>query len=389
METQPTTPDETPTKRGGSGTPATPQIERGACAVLFAYDVGLAIDLDEAQRRITTDKQRGSLRHKRRTPYYFEYQPAPLRVSQTIEAVHVGGYVTDATIDAVVYDFGAVSVQYRIPLRGAMANLRRLSDELWDHPQLLEQSEAVVRALLESIAPAVTKPLVPDLVEDYSIYEIEALSDGLDIDTVIAKHGLQLAQILRAESAVLSAQEIEDALGCQISFAPDDRALIDWNAALLFGTDLDDVRAVLEFANVELLELRYLDDRLDEALDQAYELSAKRGGVLGSFLGSKGTDLWQIAEFQMDSTLLYEGVSNALKLLGDQYLARVHRLVSQRFHLVDWDTSIRRKLQTIESVYGKISDRNDNRRLEVLEWIIIILIAVSIVMPFIPGVPGY
>ena len=36
---------------------------------------------------------------------------------------------------------------------------------------------------------------------------------------------------------------------------------------------------------------------------------------------------------QVESAVLFEGVNNALKLLGDQYLARVYRLASQRFHL--------------------------------------------------------
>ena len=37
----------------------------------------------------------------------------------------------------------------------------------------------------------------------------------------------------------------------------------------------------------------------------------------------------------------------------------------------------------------KLADQTGNRRMEVLEWIIIILIAVSIILPFIPGFPGY
>ena len=40
---------------------------------------------------------------------------------------------------------------------------------------------------------------------------------------------------------------------------------------LLVDREGDDVRAVLEFANVELFEMRYLEQRLDRALDQAYE----------------------------------------------------------------------------------------------------------------------
>jgi len=70
--------------------------------------------------------------------------------------------------------------------------------------------------------------------------------------------------------------------------------------------------------------------------------------------------------------------------LGDQYLARVYRLVSQRFHLEDWDASILRKLETLESIYGKMSDRAGTRRMELLEWIIIVLITISIAVSFMP-----
>jgi hypothetical protein len=94
-------------------------------------------------------------------------------------------------------------------------------------------------------------------------------------------------------------------------------------------------------------------------------------------------NLREIAQWQVDSAILFEGVNNVLKLLGDQYLARVYRLTAQRFHLTEWDSSILRKLETLESIYEKISDQIVTRRMEVLEWIIIILFVISIVLPFI------
>ena len=365
-----------------------PTVARGTCYVLFAYDVALQVDLDEAQRRVTADSHRGSIRGKRRAPDYFEYQPAPLRVTQTISPLAVGRYTTSPAVEYVIYDFGAVSVTYTIPLAGPISDLLELSDELYDNEELLEHSRRGVEDLLNTIRPAAAKPAIADLVEDYSIYEIEAMAQPDRLDHLIAGHGATLARILRAEANTLSRQEVEDALACQLSYGDEDRTIIDWNAALLFGSDADDVRAVLEYANVELLEMRYLDDRLDDALDQSYAAMFKRSGNRRTLPGSQASDLWRIAELQMDSAMLFEGVNNALKLLGDQYLARVYRLTSQRFHLHDWDASILRKLQTIESIYEKISDKHANWRVEVLEWIIIILIAVSIVMEFIPGLPG-
>ena len=377
--------DSQPTATPERVSPTKLRIERGTCYALFAYDVGFSIDLDEAQRRITSMKQRESIHHKRRTPPYFDYQPAPLRVTQSIEPVQVGRHTTTATVDSVIYDFGAVSVMYSIPLKGSLSDLLALSHELWDHPQLWTVSRRVVEELSRAISPAISKLEISALVEDYSIYEIDEFAPQGNIEQAISDHAPLLAQILRAEETQLSRQEISDTLAWQLSFGPDDRAIIDWNAALLFDRESDDVRAVLEFANVELLEMRYLDDCLDNALDQAYDTMPKQSRWRYIMPGSKATDLARVAQLQMDGALLFEAVNNALKLIGDQYLARVYRITSQRFHLSDWDASILRKLQTLESIYEKISDRQANRRIEVLEWIIIILIAVEIVLMLIPG----
>jgi uncharacterized Rmd1/YagE family protein len=52
--------------------------------------------------------------------------------------------------------------------------------------------------------------------------------------------------------------------------------------------------------------------------------------------------------------------------------------VNRRFHLDDWDAGILRKLETLESIYQKMSDRASTRRMEALEWAIIILFVFSI-----------
>ena len=43
----------------------------------------------------------------------------------------------------------------------------------------------------------------------------------------------------------------------------------------------------------------------------------------------------------------------------------------------------------LDNLYEKMAGQTGNRRMEILEWIIIILIAISILLPFIPGFPGY
>src|SRR5256884_9234577 len=92
-------------------------------------------------------------------------------------------------------------------------------------------------------------------------------------------------------------------------------------------------------------------------------------------LGQHRPELRRPARLQLDGAILFEQVTNALKLVGDQYLARVYSLASRRFHLGEWDASITRKLQTIDSIYAKMADRTAGRRMEILEWILNVLIA--------------
>jgi hypothetical protein len=154
----------------------------------------------------------------------------------------------------------------------------------------------------------------------------------------------------------------------------------------LFDPEGEDVRAVIEFANTQLLEMRYLDQQLDDALERAYGLLSRPRFSLLRVSSLSGPDLQALSQLQLDAALLFEQVTNALKLIGEQYLTRVYALASRRFHLAEWDASITRKLQTLDGIYGKMTDRAATRRLEVLEWIIIILIALSIFVSLGPRV---
>jgi hypothetical protein len=356
-------------------------VTRGNCHVLFAYDIAFSIDLDGVERRITAVKHRETIRHRRRAPQYFQYQPAPLRVTQTAGSLLAGSAQTNASVDLVLYDFGAVSVLYSIPLAGPMQSLRDLSGDLYENPILLEDSRKRVEQLLVLVQDAASKPNISGFVEDYVIFHIESFDRPCTVDELVTSNAQLLAQILRAETRELSNDELTDAASHRISYSTSDVAIIDWNAAILYDRDPDDTLAVLEFANVELLEMRYLDRRLDDALGLAYETLSRRTWKRFPF-GSNPAELERVAQWQVDSAVLFEGVNNSLKLLGDQYLARLYRIAAERFHLTDWDSSIIRKLETLESIYGKISDQVASRRMEMLEWIIIILIAISIVLPF-------
>ncbi|MGD9688708.1 MAG: hypothetical protein AB7K52_02895 [Phycisphaerales bacterium] len=376
-------------------------VEEGVCWVMFAYDVGAGIDLEAADRQLTEPRGRDELQHQRRAPRYLQFQPAPLRIELEVERISLAagrkatgslaeapaegggspGPVTDSKVTCTLFDFGAISVAYRVRLRCPLEGLLDVAEALYENEALLADSRRIVESLLRRLGGAIRFASIAAAVEDYVVYEVRRWECAAPIAEAVASHAQTIGGVLRAERGPMSAQELAEAMSCRIAFSPADAVVIDWNAALVFDARAEDALAVLEYANVELLELRYLDDRLDGILEQASR--AVQGPRWGQLLPGLGAEQRRrIANLQMDAALLFEGINNAIKLLGDQYLARLYRLTAHRLHLQDWEASILRKLQTVDGIYQKLTDAASTRRMEVLEWIIIILIAVSIVLPF-------
>jgi hypothetical protein len=355
-------------------------IVGGTCCLTYAVDIGLAVDLEAAESLLREAKQRHRFEHRRKAPSYFRFDPPPVHVSLATPPLDIAGRDLAGTVDTVIFDFGAVSVTFRLPLDGPLDDLLAVSEAIYDNPALLDRARGAVDTLLAAIRPAVTRPERSEAIEDYFVFHLEKFALPFAAEEFLERHRGLVARILRAESTPLSEQEIADALDCRLSFGREDLTIIDWNAAVVVDEQGEDTRAVLEYANVELLEMRTLDDRLDTALDQTYAILKNRGRLRHIWPGSSYSDLGRIAEMQMDSALLFEGVNNALKLLGDHYLARVYRLAAKRLHLAEWDTSILRKLSSLESTYEKLSGLAGHRRAEFLEWLIIILIGVSIAL---------
>ena len=158
--------------------------------------------------------------------------------------------------------------------------------------------------------------------------------------------------------------------------------MLDWAAGFIIDPECADTLQVIEFANVQLLEFRHIDDRLDDRLEAAYRLirpdRRRRWGV--GLWKTHGDAMRQVRELEIEAASLFERVDNALKLIGDQYLSRVFDLASTRFHLPGWQQSIRRKLETVGNVYDLLVQQAGGHRMEALEITVVILIALEIAL---------
>lgn len=366
-------------------TTSPPTIAEGACTVYFAYDVGQSIDLSAAGRALACDAEPRHSPDGSPAPSYFEFRPRPLRLSRSAPPIVIADRRSGPSVGITLFDFGAISIAYTIPLSGPLAGLVPLAEALSSNAALLADSRRQVEALSRELGAALRAASISAIVEDYAVYRARFDADaGQDAEAIVRAHAPLFGAILRGDGSPLSAQQLDDALSCRVSYAPGDAALIDWSAAFVIAEEARDALAVLEYANVELMEMRHLDDRLDRDVDLAYDAVSRRMSWLSRLRGGGGALLRRIARLQVDGAVLFEEVNNALKLVGDQYLARVYRLASQRFHLTEWDASITRKLDTLDSIYQKLAEERATLRMEILEWIIIALIAFEVVKSLLP-----
>ena len=143
-----------------------------------------------------------------------------------------------------------------------------------------------------------------------------------------------LAQVLSSNTKPLSRQQQREELSGRIAYYDDDLTIITWNAALVFGTNMEDVLTVLELANVQLRELHYLDDQLDDSLQESYDIRAQAKSVKAS--------MRRIRELMLDGQAFSEAVTNAFKPFPDAFLARVYALASRALGLQPLSTGASR-----------------------------------------------
>jgi hypothetical protein len=321
---------------------------------------------------------------RRRTPSSIAYRPPPLRYPLGTPAIELPelGKAT-AVAEAIVFDFSGVSVSLQIPFELSATALTQLAGALAEPQALVEAARAASSDLFQKLRPAIQDPKWSPLGEEYFVFQIPPGDSLPTPQALVENHADWLAGLVRLESEPLSQTEIEAALQSSIGYSPADVLLTAWSAAVLIDRDCEETLQAIEFANLQLLEYRYIDNLLDERLLAAYSTIHRTVQRWLPFWRSQSRPLRQLGELRIEANSLFERTSNVLKMVGDQYLARVYRMVAARFHLNEWEQNIRASLDVVEGAYQVVSDQSATVRVELLEITVIVLIAVEIALALI------
>jgi hypothetical protein len=341
---------------------------------LFSFDVGYEIDLARV-RQEAPGATAGGFSHRKAAPASLAYASPPLVLRLPPEEPSDGKQAS-----AVIHDFGAITIQLESRLRCELAELSSLTARLTTTAPLEAEARRLLETLVARIAPAITRRADGPFVEDYYVVQLDEPPPGLSIPELVALERGALASALRCEPHALSNAEIADVFSSAITYYPEDLLVADWNVALIVDRDFADALTVLEFLNVQLLELRFYDFLLDRRVAAGLAMQDRPRRATAFLYGRYHRAIDELAAIRVDVTAVVERIHGALKIGGSLYLAKVYRAACERLGLESWEEDVARKLDVLEKVYEILVQRATVARTEALEVTVIVLIAVEILL---------
>lgn len=352
------------------------------------FDFGGFLDIEKARRALEGSFLVQGVTPIKGAPEYVSFAPV-----LTLEFGERGLFRfqngVPCKVFAKVFELGAIAIHFVAMFDFATpAQLR----EVWDFTlekdgKTLRKSE-IARGFFEEIQRKLHTSLIERYEVDvspeyYTVFAIECKEQPAS--KFLEDHKLALASLLINEKSPerLGAKEVDEILGPPFSYYHDEVTFIDWDAAVTVCSDLkgdDDVLPVLEAANLQLLELRTFDAYLDRVIEKSTLDLRTIFAPGGFFKGRARRMVEELAETRIELEKMVDEISNVAKFFGDWYVARVYLGCRKKLHVDRWLASVQEKLDSLRDLYELAATEATNRRLLLLEVLIVILFVFDIVL---------
>jgi hypothetical protein len=361
------------------------RIADGTVFVYRLFDVADAIDLAAAEAAAGAPKSRLRLEGAQ-SGSALEVPRPPVHLALGARGLPLPSGERSAEASAHVYDYGVISILYRLPIPAgtSLADLVPLAEELFvdPTPALDEGARAEADDLARALGTALERPHTWEGLESYQVFFVRRFSDGpvraLDL---LAREPVPELLLGETSGVSLSPAERQEILSHHYSYLENDLAVFHWNSALVVEpSGVEDIPDLLEFATAHLLELRYYDALLDRELHRIYDEIEAGGSPVANVFTRRYRKLQRdTAALLLELSEMIERLENAVKIVGDFYLARVYQAAVRRFRLAAWQETVLRKQKLVADVNDLTGDAADTSRAELLELAIILLIVFEIV----------
>jgi hypothetical protein len=334
------------------------------------YDIGREIDLDWLEQKLAQNFPTARTRLLRVTQKSIMIEDPPLMIRMDPVRLERNGRPFEFTVVARVYDIGVISLclVYEVPDAG-FAALEEIAFLFPSQEGLEDFFLPYLKTLGEIIRPHIRNFAInPEFFEDYTVYVTDHRDDSIDP-----------VPLLTGERGPISPQIRDEILKNSLSYTARDLAVLAWDSALLCNpepsTDLIDL---IEFANVQVLELRWYDRELSRQMEKMYD-DIEHAERQWRFLRMRQYHAIMASQMETYAEIseIIEKVDNLIKVTEDAYYARVYATALKVLRSGQWSESVSRKINVIRENYSMLSDEVRIQHSNFLEVVIIILIALE------------
>jgi hypothetical protein len=356
---------------------------RGNFRVLFLYDVAEGIALDVLRAKL--QPQGVELRSSGLTspiPQHLRFERPPC-VEPAVSIVLESG--EQASVTTKYFDYGVVSIELDLPFACDWDSLVEQASHWIGASELENRANELLAAALGRAAPALVKRYKTWLKEDYFIVQLRKLAEPgggtLTAAELLASRAKEIAQLVRGEAIPLSDAERQEVLQSAISYSSNDLLVLGWSGALVYGSSevAEMTMQLLEYANTQLLELRYYDGLLTKLLEDVYRAMEHKATAW-----RLSREAARLNTIRLDVMELTEKVDNAVKFLSDMFYARLYNLAAAKVGVPDYRRLVDQKLRTAGELYRFMVDQFNQTRSFVLELGVVIILVIELFFLFHP-----
>ncbi len=343
------------------------------------YDVGWEIDLDQLQRELASNflTARTSFVRVKPRSIIMDVQPLLIRMGQC--KVENKDREFEFKIFARIFDVGVISLCFVYEDReGDYYTLEEIAFLFTEQKGLENHFLEYLDKLTSMLKPHMKNfSFDPDFFEDYTIYIMDYLDSSIDP-----------VPLLAGEKKDFSLQIREEIMKSAQSYTKNDMAILSWDSAFLCDPETPtDLYDLIEFANVQVLELRHYDQELSRQMTKMYD-DIIFADKLPPFRRRKQYRMIMsnLMETNADICDVIEKINNLIKVTEDVYYARVYAMVLKVLRSGQWSESVSHKIGVMQDNYSMLSDEVRTQHSNFLEWIIIVLIAIEIIMTIVENI---
>ena len=354
----------------------------GSVHVFFLFEVAESTDLAVLRRGLGDAASPATLYDKAAGPPGVRYiQPPLVAPGDALGLGDLGGFA----VRVKFYDYGVISLMLSRPFEGSWDDLAAAGQDLIENDPLEDKATAACQRVVEQSHAALVGVRRSFLREDYVALVANAIEGAPDAEAVVERHGSHIAQMLRGERQVLSRQERDEVLRHRFSYLADDLVVPAYNATFVYDTAGASAATleILEFVNSQLLEFRYHDEVLEAELTNIYAGLQQPRGMLERFVGRRANRAARrLHTLYIDVNELTDRLENAVKLVGDLYLARLAGLAAARLGLDRWKHNVEDKLKTLNDIHRFAVEQTGMAQGNLLELVIVLILIIEFGMLF-------